>query len=163
MLRRPQLGCVLALGLVAVASPSSALASHGARVYIADSCGSEAVKPLWIPLDCPGADPPSVAAEPVVYRTYGGPTAVASAIFRVCGGVCYSGATRAQEMLHYYKGTFRFSRIERCYGKKGFARGSRLFYAVTAYRFGGRPWTTYSTNSAPPESYRCPHASALAD
>jgi hypothetical protein len=141
---------------LAAATCAAAQASH-AQIYVANSCGSETVKPSWIPLDCPGADGPNLAAEAIAYRTYGRRFAVATATFRVCGGACYSGASPAEEMFCYYKGSFRFSQITRCYAKKGFAKGSRLFYAVTSYKYTDHPWITYSTNFVSPGNFRCPH------
>jgi hypothetical protein len=79
--------------------------SHS-RTYVANSCGYEAVEPLGMPLDCPGADEPDVAARRIAYRTYGRRVAVATATFKVCGGACYDGATPAEEMSRYYKAPF---------------------------------------------------------
>jgi hypothetical protein len=154
----------LILVVVIVATASAPVQAHAARarIYISDACGDEAYKPSWIPFDCPGADYPDVSSEPVVYRTYGGNVAVARARFKICGGACSSANTPAEEMKRYYRGTLRFSHIVRCDGIKGRARGTRLFYGVTRYSYGGQPWVTLSTNLlARPANYRCPHIRGL--
>ena len=157
------LAVLLAIAISAWMSlPAQAQAAGMSRIYIANACGSEEYKPSWLPLDCPGADVPTLTAAAIIYRKYGQDVAVATATFRECAQGCYSGALPSEQIRHYYKGRFRFSHVVRCDGKKGFARGSRLFYAVTSYTFADRPWVTLSTDLVTtPQNYKCPRVRAL--